>query len=122
VHERSSRGRAPISLGALHPHSLLSGLTIPALFPLTAAGQTRGQISPGHAKPNPNMASEQGFFSWGGLDSNQRPTDYESATRVLVRTLRMRLTCENTARCNAVIRRVSRTSADILRTRSVATK
>src|SRR6266508_4306954 len=51
----------------------------PPPLSLDRRGADAGQISPGQAEPNPNSASEQGFFSWGGLDSNQRPTDYESA-------------------------------------------
>jgi hypothetical protein len=71
------------------PVERLGGTAAPALaatridnsgpLSLDRRGADAGQIPPGQAEPNPNIASEQGFFSWGGLDSNQRPTDYESA-------------------------------------------
>ena len=45
---------------------------------VTGAGQMRS-TSPPSRLPESVMASDLGFSSWGGLDSNQRPADHEQA-------------------------------------------
>ena len=43
-------------------------------------GTHAGQIGEATFEGRSNIASDLGFSSWGGQDSNLRPTDYESAS------------------------------------------